>query len=570
MKILVAVFDLCAFVVSLIMVGSILVRYKKVDTLFLLLGVTIVLNCMGRFWITISQTVDTAILANKLMYVGGCYITPLLIMVLFRLCNLKLPRFVSVIMMSVSTIILALVMTIGYNDLYYKEVKLVVEDGCSRLDKVYGPLHILYPITMVLYGVFLVLFAVWAIRMRNKLPLSTAIGAVLMGVGIIGAYVLEKLLDSEISLMSVGYFVVMIFIIRYFDRLNMYDMSANIISSVEQRREYGYIVFDNKLRYISSDEYLKEIFPEIREWAVDKCVACCPDSLLCAEVIQGIADMKRSSFEKKVLCVGDKYFELDAQPVCHGKKQVGYLVEFVDRTLEHKYYNSIENYNAQLEKEVAEQTADILHIKDMMVLGMADMVESRDNNTGGHIKRTSAVVKVFAERLKQHGKTLGLTDDFLRMVEKAAPMHDLGKIAIDDKILRKPGKFTDEEYNEMKRHTTEGARIVESILRGVEDDDFVEIAKNVALYHHEKWNGKGYPMNISAADIPIEARVMALADVFDALVSKRCYKEAFSYDKAFSIIEEDLGQHFDPELGRVFLDCRKELEQIYDEYARSA
>ena len=121
----------------------------------------------------------------------------------------------------------------------------------------------------------------------------------------------------------------------------------------------------------------------------------------------------------------------------------------------------------------------------------------------------------------------------------------------------------------MKRHTTEGARIVESILRGVEDDDFVEIAKNVALYHHEKWNGKGYPMNISAADIPIEARIMALADVFDALVSKRCYKEAFSYDKAFSIIEEDLGQHFDPELGRVFLDCRKELEQIYDEYARS-
>ncbi len=500
---MVAVFDLCAFIVSLIMVGSILVRYKKVDTLFLLLGVTIVLNCMGRFWITISQTVDTAILANKLMYVGGCYITPLLIMVLFRLCNLKLPRFVSVIMMSVSTILLFLVMTIGYNDLYYKEVKLVIADGYSRLDKVYGPLHILYPITMVLYGAFLVAFAVWAIRMRNKLPLRTAIGASLMGVVIICAYVLEKLLDSEISLMSVGYFVVMIFIIRYFDRLNMYDMSSNIISSVEQRREYGYIVFDNKLRYISSDEYLKEIFPEIRDWAVDKSVACCSDSLLCAEVIQGIADMKRNSFEKKVLCVADKYFELDAQHIRHGKKQVGYLVEFVDRTLEHKYYNSIENYNAQLEKEVAAQTADILHIKDMMVLGMADMVESRDNNTGGHIKRTSAVVKVFAERLKQHGDALGLTDDFLRMVEKAAPMHDLGKIAIDDKILRKPGKFTDEEYNEMKRHTTEGARIVESILRGVEDDDFVEIAKNVALYHHEKWNGKGYPMNISAADIPI-------------------------------------------------------------------
>ena len=145
-------------------------------------------------------------------------------------------------------------------------------------------------------------------------------------------------------------------------------------------------------------------------------------------------------------------------------------------------------------------------------------------------------------------------------------MHDLGKIAIDDRILRKPGRYTDEEYNEMKRHTTEGADIVKDILLGVEDDDFVEIARNVALYHHEKYNGKGYPTGTAGTDIPVEARIMALADVFDALVSKRCYKEAFSYDKAFEIIENDLGQHFDPELGKVFLQCRSELEEIYNAY----
>lgn len=562
---MIAAFDLCAFILSLVMVGSVLIRYKKVDTLFLLLGITIVLNCMGRFWVTISQTVETAVFANKLLYVGACYITPLLIIVLFKLCNIKLPRAAVAIMMTCSTVVMGLVMTIGYSDLYYKEVRLVIADGYSRLEKVYGPLHILYPIMTILYGAFLVAFAVWAIRMRKKLPLRTAIGASLMGVGIISAYVLEKILDTDLSLMSVGYLIVMIFIIRYFDRLNMYDMSANIVSSVEQRREYGYIVFDNKLRYISSDEYLKEIFPEINDWEVDKRVAC-SDSLLYTEVIQSIADMQRQSFEKKGLSIADKYFELDAHPILHGKKQVGYLIEFVDRTLERKYYNSIKNYNSELEREVAAKTANILHIKDMMVLGMADMVESRDNNTGGHIKRTSAVVKVFAERLRNCGGELGLTEEFLKKVEKAAPMHDLGKIAIGDSILRKPGKFTDEEYNEMKRHTTEGARIVENILRGVEDDDFVEIARNVALYHHEKWNGKGYPTNTAGTDIPVEARIMALADVFDALVSKRCYKDAFSYDKAFSIIEEDLGEHFDPELGKVFLECREELERIYDEY----
>ena len=143
-------------------------------------------------------------------------------------------------------------------------------------------------------------------------------------------------------------------------------------------------------------------------------------------------------------------------------------------------------------------------------------------------------------------------------------MHDLGKVAIDDAVLRKPGKYTDAEYAEMKRHSAEGARIVESILQGVEDDAFVEVAKNVAYYHHEKWNGFGYPMGKAGNDIPVEARIMALADVFDALVSKRCYKDAFSYDEAFSIIEGDLGKHFDPELGRVFMECRPALEALYD------
>lgn len=133
-------------------------------------------------------------------------------------------------------------------------------------------------------------------------------------------------------------------------------------------------------------------------------------------------------------------------------------------------------------------------------------------------------------------------------------------------MLRKPGKYTEEEFNEMKRHSAEGAKIVENILGGVEDDEFVQIAKNIAHYHHEKWNGRGYPEGLSKTDIPVEARIMALADVFDALVSKRCYKEAFSYDKAFAIIEESLGEHFDPELGRMFLDCREELTAMYDSF----
>lgn len=213
-----------------------------------------------------------------------------------------------------------------------------------------------------------------------------------------------------------------------------------------------------------------------------------------------------------------------------------------------------------------EKSKRIHAIQNSIIKGMAVMVESRDNSTGGHISRTSDCVKVFMDKLVQTEMGADLSPSFCKSVIKAAPMHDLGKIAVDDAILRKPGKFTDEEYEIMKTHSAEGARIVKKVLAQSDDEQFKQIAINVAHYHHEKWNGTGYPEKISGEEIPFEARIMALADVFDALVSKRCYKDSFDYDKAFRIIEESLGSHFDPELGKMFIECREELEALYDGY----
>ena len=557
-SLLITIMDMLTFILSLVMIGIILGKYKKLDTLFFLLGLSIVVNCLGRFMLSSAQNLETAIWANLFLYVGGSYAPLLLAIVLFKVCNMRFPKIATIIMTTYSTIILLLVMSVGYTDLYYADVQLIKADGYSYLEKVYGPLHILYPIMMALYGIFLVVFVVRGIIHRKRISVRTVIGTGATGLVIISAYIIEQIIDLNITLMSLGYLIVMVFIIKFFDRINVYDMTANIVSFVENRGEFGYIVFDNKNRFISCNGYVAETFPEVKGWVVDSTIPV-SDSPLYSEVVQFFLGKEWEKGRSKIINIDDKFFEINVRPIQHGKKHAGYVIEFTDRTLERKYYNSIENYNSQLEKEVAIKTADILHIKDMMVLGMADMVESRDNNTGGHIKRTSAIVKIFAEKLRSHCTELGISEKFLKQVEKAAPMHDLGKIAIDDAILRKPGKFTDDQFAQMKRHTTEGERIVTSILKGVEDDEFVEIARNVALYHHEKWNGKGYPTGTAGKEIPIEARIMALADVFDALVSKRCYKDAFSYDKAFSIIEEDLGTHFDPELGRVFLECREEL-----------
>ena len=221
----------------------------------------------------------------------------------------------------------------------------------------------------------------------------------------------------------------------------------------------------------------------------------------------------------------------------------------------------LEALRKDLAGQLEERTRHIKHIQEMMILGMASMVESRDLSTGGHIKRTSMVVEIFAARLSLENPSL--SKSFLEKVIRAAPMHDLGKIAVDDVILRKQAKFTPEEYTEMKKHSAEGARIVKQILEGIEEDEFVKIATNVAHYHHEKWDGTGYPEGLSGEEIPLEARIMALADVFDALVSRRCYKDAFPYDEAFGIIESSFGTHFDPQLGKIFLECRPQLEELY-------
>ncbi|MBO6279998.1 MAG: amino acid permease [Bacilli bacterium] len=203
-----------------------------------------------------------------------------------------------------------------------------------------------------------------------------------------------------------------------------------------------------------------------------------------------------------------------------------------------------------------------VNLQDKLVLGMATMVEGRDNSTGGHIKRTSNVVRFLVEEMMKD-PSIDLSPSFYQCLIKAAPMHDLGKITIDDAILRKPGKFTKEEYDVMKTHSPEGAKILNQILSGVTDKNLETIAINVAHYHHERWDGKGYPDGLVGDNIPLEARIMAIADVYDALVSKRVYKDEFTFDEAYRIIIENMGKQFDPGLEKYFARARERIEEYY-------
>lgn len=155
------------------------------------------------------------------------------------------------------------------------------------------------------------------------------------------------------------------------------------------------------------------------------------------------------------------------------------------------------------------------------------------------------------------------------MIINAAPLHDIGKITVSDTILNKPGKLTEEEFKSMQKHCVEGGRIIDSTLTGIEESDYLEIAKNVSVYHHEKWNGQGYPYGLKGEEIPICARMMAIVDVFDALSSKRVYKEAFSLEETFMIMEESKGSHFDPELIDIFFEAKDEIIKCFNSNVNS-
>ncbi len=196
-----------------------------------------------------------------------------------------------------------------------------------------------------------------------------------------------------------------------------------------------------------------------------------------------------------------------------------------------------------------------------MITFMAEVVENRDDNTGGHIRRTAEYVECIAKELKKQGIYSDiLTDRYLNDMVVAAPLHDIGKIHIPDAVLNKPGKLTEEEFEIMKTHTTAGEELLTHAKAELGESGYLNTAVEMAAYHHEWWNGKGYPYGISGEKIPLCARVMAVADVFDALTSKRCYKNAMPLEKAYAIIREESGTHFDPAVVEAFFAATADME----------
>ncbi len=225
---------------------------------------------------------------------------------------------------------------------------------------------------------------------------------------------------------------------------------------------------------------------------------------------------------------------------------------------------------SRMETDMARQLNDIrqyaehtLKMQNGLMVLMADMVEVRDSDTGAHIQKTAAYVKIIMEGLRDKGyyKDI-LTPQYMDDVVKSAPLHDVGKIHISDAILNKRGPLTDEEFEIMKSHTTWGKAIIDKAISEVGGESYLREARNMAAYHHERWDGKGYPEGLKGEEIPLSARIMAVADVFDALTSPRIYKQAYPLSKVVSMIEEDKEIKFDPKCVEVLIEALPEVREV--------
>lgn len=543
---MVMAFNMIVFLLAIALLAMVLLKNKRVDTTLMMAVILICSNCFGRFLQSVAQSLETAIVANCFIYAGACYIPFLMLCFLTELCEFKMPKWCQYGLAVYSTVVYGCALTVGHASLYYRHVELVITRGYSYLVKEYGPAHSLFVAMMILYGGLMAFYIIYTLRNWRKIAVRTAITISFLGFVVFFMYILEQILKPKVSFLSVGYLAGIIFLIGYYKRLKLYDMSSNIAIAIEEHNENAYLVLDDNYCFVDANQLMRTLYPEIEAWQVDKAVPD-SDSELYREVIVPLQKQNIKNESGKYVSVNDRYYEIETRKIPCGKKnRFGYLIEFSDRTLEKKYYNAMEAYNEKLQEEVEKQTAE-LRMQEMKtrnlflqtVAALSEAVDAKDRYTSGHSRRVAEYARMIAERM---GKSPLEQEEIFQ----AGLLHDVGKIRVPAEIINKPGRLTDEEFALIKIHPVTGYHI----LHEVSEETLIAIS---AKYHHERYDGKGYPNGLVGEKIPEIARILGVADSYDAMTSNRSYRDALPQDVVREEIEKGKGTQFDPQIADIML-----------------
>ena len=550
--------------VSVVLSGIYLFMWHKhFDAHITMIFVMIPVICLGYALRVHATGLEAVLAANKLVYLGGCFLQLFVLLAIINLCNIRMGktgRILKTLGFALSTAVFVYVLNPMRSGDFYKSVELEIQNGLPLLHKEYGWMHTVFELLVIIYFLLSIFFIVYCFIRKNQI--SRKILGLLFFPEVLAVFAFfAKGFTGMVELTPLTYVVAQVTYLVIVSRVSLYDITDTAVDSLVQKGNTGFIAIDYGHHYLGSNDTAKEIFPVLRKLTVD----------LSVRRRKSFADLvtpwleeyqEDRSHNTADYAKDDKIYRITVSPLYNGQKEKGYQLTITDNTKDQQYIHFIKSYNDRLSADVEAATEHIRQMHDNLILSMATMVESRDNSTGGHIRRTSEGVKILLSEMTQQDFP-ELTDDFRKKLIKAAPMHDLGKIAVPDEILQKPGRFTPEEFEKMKAHAPEGSRIVHEILKDTDDEEFHVIAESVAAFHHERWDGSGYPDHLKGEEIPLEARIMAVADVYDALVSKRVYKESMSFEKADGIMMEGMGTQFAPEMKDVYVRARPKLEAYY-------
>lgn len=530
---------------------------SKLQMALVLLLYSSLINIVGYTMEIQAGKQQVAIQATKISYYGKPFVVFFMYMFIMEYCNIVVPKLRRNIFFGICILICGLVSTNEYHHLYYSSVSYTQEGLFPHLILKHGVLYNLYTAFIVYYFAMILWVAVRKLR-QTRSPIIRK--QILMILGM----VLLSMLSLVLFLLNVtnGYdttalaYLVAAFIFerlmrkyRLFDTLTLAQEEAvnHMANGLIVMGAAGEVLYSNEeadriLDCLEQEqgkrelEDLKELAAKQEYLFLDKCAS---------------ENGKHHSKEK---CV----YELSLHDISKGETNYGQTLTMAEIT--DRYY-----YTERLQRDLRRKTREVVRIQRDIIGSFAAMIEARDGITGLHIKNTGNLVRVLVNvmAVDKHYRDI-ITPEYADMVAAAARLHDIGKIAIPDRILQKEGKLTEEEFAIMKTHPQEGAKILKHTLKDLENDAYCEIAYDMAMYHHEKYNGAGYPEGIKGEQIPLSARIMAVADVYDALRSKRHYKEGFSKEKAIAIMEESKGTHFDPYIDELFLKHIDEMEAVLD------
>ncbi len=444
-------------------------------------------------------------------------------------------------------------------DLYYSSIEVVQTPLGSATLVTGGPFKILHNVYLVVTVAIIVLTIAAYYFKKGTYSRIVLYNFTMVGFAFVAAYVAELIVNTGFSFMPYMYVFADIIVATTYDQMHMHDIACVLSQHQKYHAKKGFVAVSYRHNFMSCNEKAYEFLPYLKGQRVDKGFS--QDHPLFDEMINQYEE-DSSAFRK--VQVGDLTlaFEISETSMRRDGKNQGYLFEVRDVTEDQAVLDALSVYNENLTDELELKASYVIEIQQKITMGMANMIENRDSNTGGHVKRTSDVIRILMDEIVSRDNA-GISLRMAGNIVRAAPLHDLGKINIDSSILCKPGKLTDEEFAIIKTHSAKSGEIVRILLDGVEEKDFVDTAFNIARYHHERWDGRGYPDGLAGTQIPVEARIMAVADVYDALVSKRCYKEPMGFDRATAIMREGMGSQFDPGLEVIFEACRPKLEEYY-------